>query len=239
MPYKIKLIKSEQIADRTMAFHWEKPKGFQYKAGQYGDYTLIDPPFTDAEGNIRSFSFAEPPEGKFLSFATRMRETAFKKILLTYKPGAEISVDGPFGSFVLHNNAARPAVLIAGGIGITPFRSIIQNAAKEKLPHKIFLFYSNRRPEDAAYLQELEEAQALNPNYRFIGLMTNMEDSKIPWAGETGRLNEKIVAKYIPKLPAPIYYLAGPPGLVSGMRKMLNGAGVNDDDIRAEEFPGY
>src|SRR6185295_10899016 len=102
--HKIRLKNRIQIAEDTMAFYFEKPEGFVYKAGQFADYTLVDPAETDTEGNIRGFSLASAPYENFLMFATRMRDTAFKRVLKRIKPGAEIMLDGPYGSFTLHNN---------------------------------------------------------------------------------------------------------------------------------------
>jgi ferredoxin-NADP reductase len=172
-------------------------------------------------------------------FATRMRDTAFKRVLKTMEPGTELTLDGPYGSFTLHNNASTPAVFLTGGIGVTPVRSIVCQAAHEKLPHKILLFYSNNRPEDAAFLDELAEAQKANPNYTFIGTMTQMEKSGRAWHAETGYITHSMLLKYIGDLALPIYYVAGPQSMVHAMREILNEAGVNDDNIRTEEFTGY
>jgi ferredoxin-NADP reductase len=237
--YKTKLRRKEEIADGTMAFHFEKPEGFAFKAGQFGDFTLISPGETDAEGNIRGFSLASAPYEGDLTFATRMRDTAFKRVLRTMDIGTEVSLDAPYGSFTLHNNPRTPAVFLTGGIGVTPVRSIVLQAAHDNLPHRIFLFYSNRRPEDAAFLDELMEAQQTNPNYTFIGMMTEMENSGRKWDGETEYINKAMLEKYVGDLTLPIYYLAGPASMVTAIRKTLNEAGVDDDNIRTEEFSGY
>ncbi len=237
--YKTVLRGKEQIADGTMAFHFEKPAGFVFKAGQFGDFTLINPVETDAEGNTRGFSLASAPYEGDLMFATRMRDTAFKRVLRTMEIGREVSLDAPYGSFTLHNNLRIPAVFLTGGIGVTPVRSIVLQAAHDSLPHKIFLFDSNRRPEDAAFLNELMEAQEKNPNYTFIGTMTEMEKSSRKWDGETGYITKPMLVKYIGDLTLPIYYIAGPAAMVAAMRKTLNEAGVDDDNIRTEEFSGY
>jgi len=237
--YKTILQSKEEIADGTMAFHFERPAGFVFKAGQFGDFTLINPVETDAEGNIRGFSLASAPYEGDVMFATRMRDTAFKRVLKTIEIGTEVSLDAPYGSFTLHNNSRIPAVFLTGGIGVTPVRSIVLQAAHDKLPHKIFLFDSNRRPEDAAFLNELMEAQEKNPNYTFIGTMTEMEKSSRKWDGETGYITKPMLIKYIGDLTLPIYYIAGPAAMVTAMRKTLNEAGVDDDNIRTEEFSGY
>jgi ferredoxin-NADP reductase len=237
--YKTKLKSKEEIADGTMAFHFEKPGGFGFKAGQFGDYTLLNPSETDAEGNIRGFSLASAPYEDDLMFATRMRDTAFKRVLRTMDIGTEITLDAPYGSFTLHNNARIPAVFLTGGIGVTPVRSIVLQAAHDKLPHRIFLFDSNRRPEDSAFLEELTNAQQQNPNYTFVGTMTEMEKSDQNWDGETGYITKAMLEKYVGDLTLPIYYLAGPASMVTAMRQTLNEAGVDDDNIRTEEFSGY
>ncbi|HEU4415288.1 MAG TPA: FAD-dependent oxidoreductase, partial [Candidatus Angelobacter sp.] len=231
--------RKEDLAEGTMGFYFTKPDGFQFKAGQYLDVTLTNPPETDAEGNIRSFSIACAPEDDYLLVATRMRDTAFKRVLRKSAPDLEVSMEGPMGSFTLHNNPAKPAVLLAGGIGITPFFSIVRHAANARLPQKLYLFYSNRRPEDAAFFKPLAETEKQNSNYRFIPSMTEMAKSSQPWSGEVGFINQAMLAKYLPDLHGPIYYVAGPPAMVTAMRQMLIAAGVDEDDVRTEEFSGY
>ncbi len=237
--YKTKLQRSEEIADGTMAFQLEKPAGFFFKAGQFGDFTLIDPVETDGEGNTRGFSLAGAPYEDDLMFATRMRDTAFKRVLRTLEVGTEIRLEAPYGSFTLHNNPSIPAVFLTGGIGVTPVRSIVLQAAHDHLPHKIFLFDSNRRPEDAGFLAELIELQEKNPNYTFIPTMTEMQNSARKWDGETGYITEAMIEKQVGDLTRPIYYLAGPVSMVTAMRKTLTGVGIDDDNIRTEEFSGY
>src|SRR5258708_19065964 len=138
-----KLVSRQEVAERTFAFHFEKPTNWTFTAGQALDLTLLDPPETDAEGNTRTFSIAASPHEETLMVATRMRETAFKRVLSALPPGSVVKIEGPSGDLTLHNNVKRTAVFLAGGIGITPFRSVVFRAAKEKLPHPIFLFYSN------------------------------------------------------------------------------------------------
>ncbi|MBO0861560.1 MAG: FAD-dependent oxidoreductase [Chloracidobacterium sp.] len=237
--HHVRLKSRQEIAEGTMAFHFEKPPGFAFKAGQALAWTLIDPPETDDEGGMRNFSIASAPGEPELMIATRMRDSAFKRVLKTMPLGTEVRIVGPFGSLTLHQNGARPAVFLAGGIGITPFRSMLWQATEQKLPHRLWLFYSNRRPEDAAFLEELQELEEENPNYNFIGTMTEMAGSNRVWRGETGFINQEMLTKSIGDLAAPIYYVAGPPAMVAVMQEMLIGAGVDNDNVRAEEFAGY
>ena len=237
--YLVKLRKRTEVAERTTAFAFEKPANFVFKAGQFLEFTLTSPPETDSEGDSRAFSIASSPHEEMLMVATRMRDTAFKRVLGGMPLGAQVKVEGPFGDLVLHNNQARAAVFLAGGIGITPFRSMVVRAAKEQLPHHLFLFYSNRRPEDAPFLEELKSLERRNPNFRFVGTMTDMARSGRSWDGETGYLDHEMLSRYLEGAASPIYYVAGPPAMVTALREMLNHAGVDDDDIRMEEFGGY
>jgi ferredoxin-NADP reductase len=235
----VKLQDRLEVAERTLAFGFEKPGAFTFKPGQYINLTLLDPPETDAEGNVRTFSIASAPGEQTLMVATRMRDSAFKRVAGRMPLGTEVRLEGPFGNLTLHADATRPAAFLAGGIGITPFRSIVVHAAKARLPHRLFLFYSNRRPEDAAFLNELQALERENPNYTFIGTMTAMERSQRPWLGETGHMNQTMLAPVLNGVARPIFYIAGPPRMVSGLHAMLNGAGVTDHDIRTESFTGY
>jgi ferredoxin-NADP reductase len=234
-----KLIRRKEVAEGTMAFHFERPSGFAFKAGQSADVTLIDPPDTDAEGNTRTFSIANPPFENELVFTTRMRDTAFKRSLKKVPLATEVTIGSAAGSFTLHENPAKPAVFLAGGIGITPFLSIVQQANHDRLPHKLYLFYSNRRPEDAAFLITLQTLETTNPNFRLICTMTEMSKSNKEWKGETVLIGKEMLSKHLAVLQGPIYYIAGPPPMVAATRQTLVRAGVEDYDIRAEEFSGY
>ena len=237
--FESQLTGREEVAEGTMAFHFVKPAGFEFKAGQSMTVALVDPPQTDAKGNRRNFSIVSAPFEGELAIATRMRDTAFKRVLKTMPMGTKVHLRGPGGKLVLDGNGSRPAVLLAGGIGITPFVSMLRQAARDRLPHKLFLFYSNRRPEDAAFLDELIELQRRNPNYRFVGTMTEMEKSRRPWQGETEFIGKGMLARYIDDIPAAVHYMAGPPAMIEAMQKMLVEAGVGSENILSDEFYGY
>lgn len=244
--FKTRLVSRTEIAEATMAFRFERPREWTFKAGQFVDITLLDPPETDAEGSVRGFSIASAPHEDTIMLATRMRNTACKRVLRSMPLQTGVQVEGPFGDLALHNNAKKPAILLAGGIGITPFHSIVLRAAHEKLPHRIFLFHSNNRPEDAPFLEELADLEKQNPNYKYIPTMTALGQSQRPWSGETGILSATMLSKHLkartpsdPGIADAIYYIAGPPGMVADMRKMLVDWGADEDNIRIEEFAGY
>jgi ferredoxin-NADP reductase len=233
------LLGKDEIAEGTMAFRFEKPPGFDFRPGQSADLTLFNPPETDSGGNTRTFSIASAPFEEKLMFATRMRDTAFKRSMKQIPLGTRVKIDSATGSFTLHKNPAKPAVFLAGGIGITPFLSILRQADHERAPHKLYLFYSNRRPEDVPFLKALGALTMTNTNFRFVGTMTNISNSKSKWGGETGRIDKEMLSRHLSDFRGPIYYIAGPPAMVAGMRKMLAGTDVDEDDIRSEDFAGY
>jgi len=237
--YYPKLKDRRQVAEGTIAVYFEKPDGFEFVGGQSIDLTLIDPPETDAEGNTRAFSLASAPGESDLMIATRQRDTAFKRVLKGLAPGSKVKIEGPFGSLTLHRKNVRPAVILAGGIGITPFRSMICQAIADGTGHRLFVFYSNRRPEDAAFLPELQELARLHSNLTLIATMTKLEDSGRAWSGETGYIDREMLRKFAGGLVDPVYYVAGPPALVAAIKDMLSESGVNEDDVNSEDFSGY
>ena len=237
--YKARLAGRVEIADGTMAFRFEKPDGFKFKPGQAIDVILTQGLPSETSNARHTFSLVNAPFQDELVIATRMRDSAFKRALKALPIGSPVNLEGPFGSLTLHSDRARPAILIAGGIGITPFISILRQATKERLPQRLRLLYSNRRPEDAAFLSELQQLERQNENFRLVATMTELSKSGRPWNGKTGLINEELVKSIVADLPAPIYYVVGPPGMVETMRVVLSRAGAAEDDVRTEEFYGY
>lgn len=238
--FRIKLIARKQVAKNTMAFVFEKPKNFTYKPGQYISINLIESTSEPIESRTHCFSLASDPDENELMIATRIRETTFKQFLSKLKIGHEVEINGPMGSFTLHEDPSIPAVYLTGGIGITPVRSILKYATREKLPHTLFLFYSNAAPETSAFLPELVMMNLENPHFHFIGTMSRIKgDAQQEWPGEKGQITEQMLEKYIGDLKKPIYYISGSTKLVSAMKKMLVNAGIASEHIHTEEFSGY
>jgi len=129
--------------------------------------------------------------------------------------------------------------LIAGGIGVTPFMSMLRHVAHRDLPHRLVLLYSSRTPESTPFLSELQRLEGENPKFRLVATMTRMRDSRLSWMGATGQIDEALLKQLAAGLANPVYYVAGPPAMVGALRKTLERAEVDDDDIRSEEFYGY
>lgn len=236
--FEAALVGRDFVAERTMSFRFAKPADWTYRAGQFIDITLLDPPETDAEGNTRGFSISSAPSEDVIMITTRLRDTAFKRVLQTMPLGTAVKIEGPFGDLRLHH-ATRPAVVLTGGIGITPFRSIlIETIRGGGLPYRVVVFYANRRPQDAAFLDELRELTEQDTNLTFLPTMSGLEATDA-WDGERGHIDAPMLKRHLAGVTGAIYYLTGPPGMVQGLRTMLVGSGVDEDDIRTEEFTGY
>lgn len=226
------------VALRTLAFDVEPAEPLAFKAGQTCDVVIPHPAYTDELGNTRTFSIASPPGKTPLTFATRLTDSAFKRSMSEAKAGMDVELDGPYGSFTLHHNAARPAVLLAGGIGITPFRSIVADATLGKLPHRITLFYSNTNASSAAFLDDLQAWARENPNFTLVPTITAPVAGE-PWTFETGRIGANLLRTHVADPGAAVFYIAGPAGFVATMANLVIEIGADPDSVKSEEFPGY
>jgi ferredoxin-NADP reductase len=238
--YQSALLGRTEVAKGTMAFQFEKPNNFVFKAGQYIDLTLSgsQPQLGPPVGMTHTFSIASSPCDEELVFTTRMRNSAFKQAISSLQIGSLVRIEGPMGSFSLHKNTARPAVFLAGGIGIAPFLSMLSYATKEKLRHPIVLFYANRHLEDAAFIDTLWKLERANPRFRFVPTLTRATNNN-GWKGKTGHISSEMLVTHVGVLRGPIYYIAGPPTMVAASRRTLSEVGVDEDDVRTEEFGGY
>jgi ferredoxin-NADP reductase len=232
--YQMTLMDRQRIARDTMAFRFDTNGArYEFRAGQHADFV-----FGNESDNSRTFSLASSPVDKEpLMIAMRMRETGFKTALNAAAFGTKLKVSRPRGSFTLHKDVTRPAVFLAGGIGITPVRSILHWAAQERLPHKLYLFYSNREAGDAAFIEELQGLAAQNPNFTLVPTVTGHKT--LAWPYEKGHINREMLTRHLFLLNGPIYYIVGPSGMVTAMTDLLNSSGVSPDDVRTEEFGDY
>ena len=231
------IITSTEIANGTMSFSLQKPTGFVYRAGQ-----TIDVAITSANGEsmTHTFSLVSAPHEDTLTIATRMRDSAYKNALKSFTTGTRVHIEGPYGSFFIHSDVTKPAIFLVGGIGITPFMSMISDAAHRALEHSLYLFYSNRTPADSAFLDQLQKhASQENEHLTFIPTMTDTQETTLPWSGETGFINWDMLIKHVSNYENAIFYMAGPKNMVTAMRTMLVEHGVSEDSIRSEEFSGY
>jgi ferredoxin-NADP reductase len=227
--YEVLLKGHQEVAAGTMAFHFTKPPGFVFKPGQAVTLFLFDPP-PEPNSKQRIFSLVSAPFETALTVATRMREgSAFKRALKSLPPGAKLELKGPRGVMTLHEERSRAAVFIAGGIGITPFMSMLRQAAHDRLDQRLLLLCSNRRQEDTPFFAELQGLVQQNRNFRLLARMTEVD----------GFIDEEAIKRFVGEAAVPVYYLAGPPAMVDAMKTVLRRARVRDEDVRSEQFYGY
>lgn len=227
--WKIKLLAKNTVACDTTEFIFEKPPGFSFIPGQHLEWTEINPPETDSEGKNRTFTVSSASFENILSFTTRMRDTAYKRVLKNIPIGAQLQISSLEGDFTLPTSS-KPIVMIAGGIGITPFRSMIAQAYHDKTNQEIYLFYSNHKPEDAAFLEELTTLSKKHSWFHFFPIFTN----------KTGHLKAEVVKKNLKNFKEALYFISGPPQMVLSLKEMLTSSlKISPDSILLDNFTGY
>ena len=227
-----------EVAKQTLLVTFDLlGREIDFEPGQYFFVTLPDIGLQDERGLRRHITVVTSPnERGVLGLCTRLRDTAFKRTLAELDVGAEVEVEEPKGEFVLPKETDQPYVFIAGGIGITVFRSMLRYIAEERLPHRVTLVYSNRDQESAAFLDELTDLERANPNMRVVLTMTDDP----AWKGETRRIDADLLRDHLDgELDSFTYLVAGPPAMVEAMEKTLSDAGVPEERIRPERFSGY
>ena len=208
-----------------------------FKPGQYFFVTLPSVGHEDEKGLRRHITVVNSPNEKgVLGFATRMRDSAFKRTLRELPVGSEVEVEPPKGKFALPEDPSRPLVFIAGGIGITVFRSMLRYIREERLPYLVTLIYSNRDRESTAFLDELRELEQTLPDVRLILTMTQDQG----WNGETRKVDAEFVKDHVDgDLNRYTFLVAGPPAMAEGVQTALLEAGVREENVIAERYSGY
>jgi ferredoxin-NADP reductase len=208
-----------------------------FTPGQYFFVTLPESGHQDEKGLRRHISVVTSPNEKgVLGLATRLRDSAFKQTLAELSVGAEVDVEPPKGQFALPEDTSRPLVLVAGGIGITVFRSMLRYIAEERLPYRVTLIYSNRDRESTAFLDELRELERELPDFRLVLTMTQDEG----WDGESRRLDAAFIREYLGEsLNDFTFMVAGPPAMTEAVQHALEEAGVEEENVIASRFSGY
>ncbi len=209
----------------------EKPKAFTFGPTQFTFLQLQ----TEEGMDARPMSLATSPTRPHLEYAVRLSDSPYKRAFAALRPDDEVRVFGAIGDFVLHET--RPAVLLAGGIGITPLKGMAEYAADKALPIPIRLVYSNRGEDEIVYRDELEALETQNARFRVLHTLTRKTDGG--WRGKTGRIDRDLLQEAARDLADPVYYVSGTPSMVVGTLQLLRGLGVPDDDLEVEAFRGY
>ncbi|MEK7112770.1 MAG: FAD-dependent oxidoreductase [Patescibacteria group bacterium] len=239
---KLKLVENKKEAKETKSFFWESEKPVKYLPGQYFYFTLPSLKYPDPRGATRHFTLSSSPtEGNLLRNTTRIRpDSGYKKTLDELEIGATIEGEGPNGEFILDENEKGSHIFLAGGIGITPFRSMIKYAVDKNLNTQIHLIYSNSIPEEITFGGELENWAKSWPNLKLDMAITKPEESSQPsWSGLTGRIDEKLIQKLVSDFNDKVFWVCGPPLMVDAMEQSLGKLGLSAGKLRSEKFTGY
>lgn len=251
------LVAKQESPDSKSFFFDTQGRSIPYEAGQF--LRLALPNVTDPRGAWRFFSFASSPTEKHVLIATKISQRAapfkkgaaqspFKQALTNVPVGTEILLTAPFGKFTLGDDINKRHIFLAGGIGITPFRSMLKFATDKRLPHRIILLYSNQTPQDIVFKEDLEQFQKENPNITIVYIITRPQlpdnnetiqqfNNNAYW--KTGRIDEVMIKEYVKDLPNTLFYIAGPPSMVEDLYTMVKAMGVSEENIKTERFTGY
>ena len=235
---KATVVEKREVADRTLMVVFDLGgEHFDFRPGQYFWVELPQRGYDDERGLRRHISVVtSPTERGVLGLATRLRGSAFKRTLAELAVGDQADVELPKGNFVLPDETARPYVFVAGGIGITVFRSMLRYVADEALPYRITLVYSNRDRASAAYLDELAELERRIPGFRTVLTMTDDPG----WEGERRHVAAELLLDHLEAdLRSYAYLVAGPPDMAGDVGEKIRGAGVPDEQVLVEKFSGY
>jgi glycine betaine catabolism B len=229
---RVRVLESPQLTPTIHGVRFEKPPGFEFEPVQFCGLEI-----RTAEGSIEyPMSLACSPTRPYLEFGARISDSPWKQAFAALKPGDDAEIDGAYGHFVL--DAASPAVLVAGGIGITPLKGMAEYAADRALPINVRLVYSNRNEEEIAYRSEIEELTRQNPHFEVYHTLTQAPGGST-WTGRRGRIDSSLVTEASRGLTHPVYYVCGAPSMVQGTYRILQSLGIAPDRIRYEVFRGY
>lgn len=228
---RAKVLKSWAETPTTHVIRIEKPRGFDYEPVQFCGLEL-----ETTEGGIEyPMSIACSPTKPYVEFGARVTSgSPWKRAFAALEPGDEVEIDGAYGHFVL--DTTRPAILIGGGIGITPLKGMLEYATDKKLPIDVRLLYSSRDEAEIAFQKDIDAAAEANPLARVTYTLTRPTHT---WTGKRGRIDEAMVREAARGLGAPAYYICGLPEMVSDMARLVLGMGVPRERVTWEQFHGY
>lgn len=205
-----------------------------------GQYLLLrlDAPEDPRRGS-RSFTLSSAPSEERVMITTRIRPSSpFKRALASLIPGRTVAAKGPLGRFVLPEGDT-PVLLLAGGIGVTPFRSMVAHAVATGRQAPLVLVTSDRIPEVIVFRNEFDRWREEHPWLTVLRTVTRLPEARTPWEGRTGRIDVAFLREVTRGLDWEAVLLAGPPAFVDGLQPLLASAGIPADRIRTERFIGY
>lgn len=236
----LNFLRSVEIAKETYSFFFSKPENFVFNAGQYGRFSLeLDD--VDPRGFKRPFTLCSSPLDDELMITTKIAElkSPFKKKLKSLEEGDKVTFFGPLGNFVLPEQSDHSIVLLAGGIGITPFHSMLRLASKTNYSIPTTLIASFSSIKEIIFFKELTETTMQNSYLQAVYTITHLDGAQNGWVGEKGRISEEMIKRYVADYRNSLYYLCGPEKMVLAMEELVKDMNVADSNIRKENITGY
>ncbi|MCA9342688.1 FAD-dependent oxidoreductase [Candidatus Saccharibacteria bacterium] len=226
---KITLEYIENLSSDTKTFWFKKPPNFSYIAGQFIELYL--PHKADDRGQKRWFTLSSAPSNDLISITTKVinKPSSFKNTLNKLQPGDEIEMSDTMGDFVLPRNKDIPLVFVAGGIGITPFHSMLSELASKKQKRNITLIYAANDKESLVFENELAK------NCKLLPLLS---DPPKDWTGLSGKLSADRIINLVDIKNSTRVYLSGPEKMVEAITRDLK-TKVNPENVITDYFPGY
>lgn len=231
-------IERKKASTDAYTFYFKREQSFIYQPGQYLRVT-VDNDCEDDRGNSRYFTISSSPtEKNIICITSRMLDSCFKRVIFHLKKGDKVMYEGPYGNFVLDINKKKPIVFLAGGIGITPFRSMVRYLNDQNLNIPITLFSSFSNESDVLFYNELKSAENNLSNFKYILILTKDSNSDT-FKAEKGRIDEEKIKEHVANYSESLYYVVGPTLMVAAMLDVLKKIGIERHNIRTESFPGY
>ncbi len=237
---KLLLLLSDKIKSTSdiIEFIFPLKKRFKFKPGQYMEWTLPHKG-VDARGNRRYFTIASSPTEDALRLGVKFYEngSSFKRALQGLAEGSEIVAAQPAGEFTLPENKNQKLVFIAGGIGITPYRSIIKYLVDSNEKRDIIVMYSNKTASEIMYEDIFSAAEKLG--IKTVYTLTDVDSIPENWKGKIGRIDSKMISDVIPDYMQRKFYLSGPHMMVNGFENTLREMNIPSKQIKIDFFPGF
>ena len=234
----LKLRRKGKISSDIVDFVFKPSQKLVFQPGQYMEFTLGHPK-PDSRGNRRYFTLASSPTEENLRLGVRFYEnsSSFKQALYRIDARTNMLAGQIAGDFTLPRDPEQKLVFIAGGIGITPYRSMLKYLLDTGQRRDIVLFYVNRTVDEIAYKDILSQAQT-KLGIKVFYTLTNTNAIPRNWSGLSGRINEQMILKAVPDYDERTFYLSGPPGMVRVYENVLKNMRVRHDQIKKDFFPG-
>lgn len=240
-PFFLPFVKKDKLTSDCFTFFFKRNGNERdFVPGQTYEMKLPHKDM-DERGDDRVFTVSSSPTNKeFVTITTRIIQSSFKKTLDSLKPGEMVQFMGPWDDLNFDPKDTRPHVFLAGGIGVTPYHSIVQYSLEKKITTPMTLFVSWKNKDEMVFDDFFRNAEEELENLNYIPTLTEDEslDSDI-WDGEKGRINEEMIRKYVSEIENSKYFFAGPPAMVKALKETVISMGVNKDNLLAEEFEGY